>query len=130
MPKKRPIFLTLQAVYAIHSDQISTFGGTHGLRDQGLLESAIGQAQHTFSNTKDIYQAAAQYCISLAKNHAFLDGNKRTAADVMLTFLLMNRIDPRMTQGQLFEWALKVAMSEINREQLAALLKQHSKEIK
>ena len=68
-----PRFIGLNAALAMHQVQIEIFGGTHGLRDQGLLESALGQAQSTYVYTNDIYEAAAQYCLSLAKNHPFLD---------------------------------------------------------
>jgi death-on-curing protein len=122
-----PKFLPLEAVLAIHHDQVSTFGGSHGLRDQGLLESALGQARQTFEYTNDIYQAAAQYCVSLAKNHPFVDGNKRTAADCMLTFLVLNGIEPTLTSEQLFEWAIRVAIGDLNRPKLAHLLKDHTR---
>ncbi len=125
-----PKFLSLEAVIAIHHDQISTFGGTHGLRDQKLLESALGQAQQTYAYTKDIHETAAQYCFSLAKNHPFVDGNKRTAADCMLTFLVLNRIEPTLTVEQLFEWTLRVAIGKLDRLGLAALLREHSRRIK
>jgi len=121
-----PKFIGIEAVYAIHHDQISAFGGLHGLRDRGLLESAIGQAQHTYTYTKDLYQTTAQYCVSLAKNHPFLDGNKRTAADCMLTFLVVNGIKPTLTPEQLFEWTLQVAIGELDRPRLAVLLKKYS----
>ena len=122
-----PKFIGLDAALAMHQIQIDIFGGTHGLRDQGLLESALGQAQSTYSYTNDVHEAAAQYCVSLAKNHPFLDGNKRIAADCMLTFLVMNRIEPTMDSAQVFDWTMQVAMSELDREALAALLRQHSK---
>jgi death-on-curing protein len=125
-----PKFLSLEAVIAIHHDQISTFGGAHGLRDQELLESALGQALQTYAYTKDVYEAAAQYCFSLAKNHPFLDGNKRTAADCMLTFLVLNRIEPTLTVEQLFEWTLRVAIGKLDRPGLAGLLRKHSHRIK
>ena len=125
-----PRFLGLEAVIAIHYDQIATFGGAHGLRDQGLLESAPGQAQQTYAYKKDIYEAAAQYCVSLAKNHPFVDGNKRTAAACMLTFLLLNRIEPTLTADQLFEWTLRVAISALDRAALASLLREHSRRAK
>lgn len=125
-----PKFLSFEAVIAIHHDQISTFGGAHGLRDKKLLESALGQAQQTYAYTKSIYEAAAQYCFSLAKNHAFVDGNKRTAADSMLTFLVLNRIEPTLTVEQLFEWTLRVAIGKLDRPALAALLKEHSRRVK
>ena len=125
-----PKFLSLEAVVAIHHDQISTFGGAHGLRDQELLESALGQAQQTYAKTKDIYEAAAQYCFSLARNHPFVDGNKRTAADSMLTFLVLNRIEPMLTVEQLFEWTLRVAIGKLDRPELAALLREYSRRVK
>ena len=122
-----PRFLTPEAVLVIHYDQINTFGGSQGLRDRGLLESALGQARQTYEYTEDIYEAAAQYCVSLAKNHPFVDGNKRTAADSMLTFLVLNGIEPTLTNEQLFEWTLRVAISKLDRPALAALLKEHSR---
>ncbi|MHB8551203.1 MAG: type II toxin-antitoxin system death-on-curing family toxin, partial [Acidiferrobacterales bacterium] len=122
MPKYPP----LGAVLAIHHDQVNTFGGSHGLRDQGLLESALGQARQTFVYTNDRLQAAAQYGVSLAKNHPFVDGNRRTAADCMATFLVLNGIEPTLTPERLFEWTLRVAIGNIDRPQLARLLTDHS----
>ncbi len=122
-----PKFIGLDAALAMHQIQVDVFGGTHGLRDQGLLESAIGQAQTTYAYTNDIHEAAAQFCVSLAKNHPFLDGNKRMAADCMLTFLVLNGIEPTMDSAQVFEWTMQVAMSELDRPALAALLRQHTK---
>jgi death-on-curing protein len=91
-----------------------------------LLESALGQAQTTYGYTSDIHEAAAQYCISLAKNHAFLDGNKRIAADCMVTFLVLNGIEPTFDAAQLFDWTMQVAMSKLDRAGLAVLLRGHS----
>ena len=125
-----PRFLPLEAVLAIHHDQVNTFGGSHGLRDQGLLESALGQARQTYGYTNDIYQAAAQYCVSIAKNYPFVDGSKRTAADSMLTFLVLNGIEPALTSEQLYEWTIRVAIGKLARPQLAALLAEHCKKRK
>lgn len=122
-----PKFIGTEAAFAIHHDQINIFGGLHGVRDQGLLESALGQTQQTYAYTKDLYEAAAQYGVSLAKNHPFLDGNKRTAADCMLTFLVLNGIEPTLTPEQLFEWTLQVAVGELDRAGLAKLLRKHSR---
>jgi len=122
-----PRFIGLDAALAMHQVQIEVFGGTQGLRDQGLLESALGQAQSTYVYTNDIYEAAAQYCLSLAKNHPFLDGNKRIAAACMLTFLVMNRIEPTMDSAQLFDWTMRIAMGDLDRPGLAILLREHSK---
>lgn len=120
-----PRFLGLGAVLAIHFDQINTFGGSLGLRDQGLLKSALGQAQQTFAYTDDVYEAASQYGVSITKNHPFVDGNKRTAADCMLTFLVLNGIEPILTPEQLFEWMMQVALGALDRPRLAKLLRTH-----
>jgi death-on-curing protein len=122
-----PRFLRLEVVLAIHHDQVETFGGLHGVRDIGLLESALGQAEQTYGYIEDLYAAAAQYCVSLAKNHPFLDGNKRTAADCMLTFLVLNGVEPTLTPEQLFEWTLGVAVGKIDRDALAERLRKHSR---
>ena len=122
-----PRFIGLDGALAIHHDQINAFGGTHGLRDQGLLESALGQAQNTYLYTNDVFEAAAQYCVSIAKNHPFLDGNKRIAAACMLTFLVLNRIEPTSTSAQLFDWTMQVAIGKLDRQGLAVLLREHSK---
>lgn len=121
-----PKFIGLDAAIAMHQIQVDVFGGTHGLRDQGLLESALGQAQTTFAYTSDIHEAAAQYCISLAKNHPFLDGNKRIGADCMVTFLVLNGIEPTFDASQLFDWTMQAAMSNIDRPSLAAFLREYS----
>lgn len=121
-----PRFLTVADVLAIHSDQVSTFGGAHGIRDRAGLESAVGQAQQTFAYTDDLHETAAQYCISLAKNHPFLDGNKRIGADCMLTFLVLNGIEPTMTSAQLFEATMRVAVGKLDRAKLAEFLRAHS----
>lgn len=122
-----PRFLTPDAALVIHFDQVNTFGGSHGLRDRGLLESALGQARQTYEYTDDLCEAAAQYCVSLAKNHPFVDGNKRTAADCMLTFMVLNGIEPTLTNEQLFEWTLRVAIGKLDRPALAKLLEGHSR---
>jgi death-on-curing protein len=122
-----PKFLGLEAALAIHFDQVNTFGGHHGLRDQGLLESALGQAQQTYAYTDDLPEAAAQYCFSIVRDHPFVDGNKRIAADCMLTFLVLNGIDPTMSPEQLFEWTMQLALGLLDRPQLAKLLRTHTR---
>lgn len=125
-----PRFIGLEAALAIHHEQIQVFGGTHGLRDQALLESALGQAEQTFAYTRSLFETAAQYCISIAGNHPFLDGNKRMAAACMLTFLVLNRREPTMSSAELFEWAMRVAVRDLGRTELAKLLRRHSRQAK
>ncbi len=125
-----PRFINLDSALEIHREQITIFGGTHGLRDQALLESALGQAAQTFAYTDDLFKAAAQYCVSIARNHPFLDGNKRVAAACMLVFLMLNKIEPTMSSAELFEWAMQTAIGKLSSAALAELLSKHSKKIK
>jgi death-on-curing protein len=93
-----------------------------------LLEPALGQTRQTFEHTNDIFRAAAQYCFSLAKNHPFVNGNKCTAADCMLTFLVLNGVEPTLTLEQLFGWTLRVAIGDLDRQRLARLLQDPSRQ--
>lgn len=120
-------FLNIEGELAIHREQIAVFGGAHGLRDKALLESALGQAEQTFAYTGDLFEVGAQYCFSIARNHSFLDGNKRAGAACMLTFLVLNKIEPAMSSAELFEWTMRVAIGKLSRAELAKLLRQHSR---
>ena len=93
---EQPIFLTLDEVLQIHAHQIETFGGDGGIRDMGLLESAIAQPMQSFGGQylhPDLASMAAAYLFHIAANHAFVDGNKRTGAHAALVFLVLNGVD-------------------------------------
>jgi death-on-curing protein len=81
-------YLTVTEVLAIHADQIERYGGSHGVRDPGLLETALYRPQTGYY--ADLIEQAAALWESLAQNHAFIDGNKRTAFAAMYTFLAIN----------------------------------------
>ncbi|MGD0138024.1 MAG: type II toxin-antitoxin system death-on-curing family toxin [Tepidisphaeraceae bacterium] len=90
------IFLTLDQVLRLHARQIERFGGSNGIRDITLIESAIAQPQQHFGGEylhKTLAEMTAAYLFHLAKNHGFVDGNKRAAAHAALTFLELNGID-------------------------------------
>ncbi len=77
-----PCFLTLAEVIEIHVDQIKRYGGRQGIRDFGLLESALAQPEASFGGEwlhRDVYEMAAAYAYHICQNHPFIDGNKRTA---------------------------------------------------
>lgn len=118
-----PRFPSKPAVVLVHRQQIERFGGASGLRDEALLESALGAAEHCWHYGGDLYQTAAQYCYSLAHNHPFLDGNKRVAAAVMLIFLALNQIRPRLTAEQLYEWTMAITTGQLSRDALAERLR-------
>ncbi|MEG4288624.1 type II toxin-antitoxin system death-on-curing family toxin [Microcoleus sp. C2C3] len=88
-----PSFVSKSMVLSIHARQIERFGGTPGVRDEGLLESALAQPKATFGGQflhPTISEQAAAYLYHIAMNHPFIDGNKRTAFAVMDTFLRLN----------------------------------------
>src|SRR6266702_1459663 len=91
-----PTFLTTDQVLEIHSDQIARYGGMAGVRDLGLLQSALAQPQATFGGQllhADLFEMAAAYLFHLVQNHPFVDGNKRVGAVAAIVFLLTNGQD-------------------------------------
>lgn len=118
--------LSLPVTLRIHQQQVQHFGGLDGVRDMDLLQSALGAPRQTWDYTQDIYQEAAQYCYSIANNHPFLDGNKRTSAACMLIFLIKNGIKPLMSNNELYDGVIAVTTNTMSRSELAILLKTHS----
>jgi death on curing protein len=89
----QPLFLTIEEVLKVHTYQTQTFGGDAGILNLGLLESALAQPQMTWQYTgADLATLAATYLFHLAQNHAFADGNKRTAAHAAIIFLEINGV--------------------------------------
>lgn len=114
-----PIFLTLDHVLRLHDRQIESFGGSDGIRDISLIESAIAQPQHAFGGDyihKNLAGMAAAYLFYLAKNHGFVDGNKRTAFVAALTFLDVNDVDTdRISEDDLEAITLAIAEGTADR---------------
>jgi death on curing protein len=99
------IYLTVAEVIAIHHHQIEEYGGAHGLRDQGALESAVFRPQNGYYN--DLSEEAAALLESLVNNHAFLDGNKRVGFAAAHTFLLVNGFDLDVGSRVALEFMMK-----------------------
>lgn len=121
---REPVYLTLAEVIAVHADQISRYGGHHGVRDFGLLESALSQPEATFAGQwlhKDIHEMAAAYAYHLCQNHPFFDGNKRTGLACSLVFLELNGISLRDPKGQLKDAMLGVAEGRMSKADLGRL---------
>jgi death-on-curing protein len=88
-----PEWLDLELVLKFHAEQLALFGGPDGIRDAGLLESALARPQNKFAyGETDLASLAAAYAFGIARNHPFVDGNKRTAFATMLVFLGVNGI--------------------------------------
>lgn len=89
-----PVWLTPALVKAIHEKQLKIFGGPAGIRDEGALESALGRAQNRWAHEQsDLATLAAAYAFGIARNHPFIDGNKRAALLSLVVFLGLNGID-------------------------------------
>jgi death-on-curing protein len=120
--------LTATAVRAIHAEVIAANGGSEGLRDEGLLESAVAAPQTTFGGEPlmpDAGEIAAAYLFYLCRNHAFVDGNKRTALAACLVFLEVNGVLPKR-KLPLAAWkslVLDVAASRLDRNQTTQRLR-------
>lgn len=110
------IRLSKSQVLLIHDQVIAETGGSSGLRDEGMLDSALNAPFQTFSG-EDIYpslqQKATRLCFGLVKNHPFIDGNKRIGAHAMLVFLALNGIELQYLQTELSDIILQLAAGEI-----------------
>ena len=118
MPTVDPLFLTDEDVVAIHADQFGEFGGAQGIRDPGLLSSAVAQPRATFGGAflhADLYDMAAAYLYHLTKNHPFVDGNRRTAMIAALDFLDLNGVDVETEAPSLFDLLVGVAAGRVSK---------------
>ncbi|HYJ58309.1 MAG TPA: type II toxin-antitoxin system death-on-curing family toxin [Methyloceanibacter sp.] len=114
-----PVWLQVDLVLSIHDEQLREFGGPPGLRDRGLLESALARPQNKFGyGSNDLAELAAAYAFGLARNHAFVDGNKRIAFLAMVTFLGLNDIEFVVPEADAVVIMLGVASGEIGEESL------------
>lgn len=112
-------FLHLDEVLEAQADLIETFGGTHGLRDQGALESALAAAENrAHYEEADTIICAATYAYHLTQAHAFIDGNKRIAAYSSYAFLRFNGISLAMTEDEIVDLFLGIAAGHITREEV------------
>ncbi len=122
--------LTLEQLLEIHALLITETGGSNGLRDLGRLESAIAtQTQSVFGEElyKSLYEKAAALIRAIVADHPFVDGNKRTATLVGLTFLRVNEAQFYAKPGELEDFAVRVAVERLDVPVIAAWLKAHTK---
>ena len=123
-----PIFLTLDEVLGIHSDQIRCYGGTPGVRDLFLLRSALGTPEATFEGEflhGTIPEMAAAYLFHIARNHPFLDGNKRAALMCALVFLGLNRQSLDAEPDALHALVAGVACGDIDKPDVSVFLREN-----
>lgn len=123
-----PEWLDLDIVLDFHAEQLALFGGADGLRDLGLLESALARPANKFAYGEiDLPMLAAAYGYGIAKNHPFIDGNKRTALASMIVFLGLNGADLDAPQEEATAIMLSLAAGEIMENLLARWIADHVK---
>ncbi len=121
-----PLFLTLDEVLGIHADQIRRYGGRPGLRALGLLQTSLGMPETTFGGEflhGTVFEMAAAYLFHLARNHPFVDGNKRTVLMSALVFLGLNgqRLDAE--SGALYELVDGVASGSVDKAEVSVFFR-------
>ena len=121
-----PDFLTLEEVLEIHSTQLARFGGAAGVRDVGLLESALSQPQASFGGQyvhEDLFEMASAYLFHVVSNHPFVDGNKRAGLLSALVFLDINGIEINDQEDTLYDLTIKVASGNSNKREISEVLR-------
>lgn len=120
-------FLSRRAVEAMHVEQLRRHGDAFGLHDENALEPALARAENKVAcGDPSIHELAAAYIFGLARNHAFVDGNKRTAIVAAGTFLAINGYMLNADQGTLYAFVMGVAAGEIDESGAAAFFRDHS----
>jgi death on curing protein len=123
-------WIRLGEATAIHAEQIAEHGGLEGIRDQGLLESAMARPENLSAYEKpDVCDLAAAYAYGLARNHPFADGNKRTAFVVSATFLILNGRDLTASEVEVVEIFLQLAAGALPEAELADWFRAKSRKL-
>ena len=124
---KEPIWLTRAILEAIHNDQIREHGGSPGIRDPSLLDSAIARPQNTweYDANSDLAALAADYGFGIAKNHPFVDGNKRVAFIATNVFLLLNGHEIETSEPEVVNTILRLADGRLSRNKYAAWIREN-----
>lgn len=124
-----PVFLSLDEAIEIHRDMIERYGGSAGIRDMGLLQSAVAMPQASvggqFLHT-DLFEMAAAFLFHIVQNHPFVDGNKRVGTAAAMVFLELNEVEVKVSNELLVETVLDLAQGKIGKTAIAEFLRTHS----
>jgi death on curing protein len=122
-----PTWLDRAILEVLHTDQIQEHGGNLGIRDEGLLESALARPQHKwhYDPTTDLATLAAAYAFGIAKNHPFIDGNKRAALVALYTFLALNGFELEASEPEAVTVIVGTADGSLAEEGLSSWIRTH-----
>ena len=126
----QPEFLEVEDVLQIHADQIERYGGLSGLRDLGLLSSAVSMPRATYAGEflhGDLFAMAAAYLFHITRNHPFLDGNKRTGAASALVFLDLHGVAVTADDDALYDLVIEVATGRADKDAIAEFFRANSR---
>lgn len=125
----QPEFLEVDDILQIHADQLERYGGLQGIRDVGLLASAVAMPKATYAGHflhGDLFEMAAAYLFHITRNHPFLDGNKRAGAASALVFLDLHGIEVNSTDDELYDLVIGVAKGTTDKQAVAGFLRAHA----
>lgn len=122
-----PFWLDVDVVIAFHQENLQRFGGPEGLRDRSLLESALARPinKHAYAAEFDLAGLAAAYAYGIARNHPFVDGNKRAAYIAMETFLMLNGFNLELDEQDAITTFLSLAAGDLSEDDLATWIREH-----
>lgn len=125
---KEPIWLAKEALLLLHRESLRQFGGADGLREEGLLDSALARPLNRFvyEGERDLCRLAAAYAKGIAQNHPFVDGNKRAALAAAGVFLMLNGLEIAAEPGMVTVAMLDLAAGEMSEEEFAGWLRDHT----
>ena len=121
-------WLTIDMVEGFHRESLALFGGSEGLRDRGLLESALARPENVlaYEPAADVFRLAAAYGYGLVKNHPFVDGNKRTGTLAAVVFLGLNQVQVDFDEAEIAVMIIGLAASEFSENDLADWLRKNA----
>ncbi len=127
-----PKWISKKALLLLHEESLSRFGGARGLKDEGLLDSALARPQNllAYNPEADLFDLAASYAFGLGRNHAFIDGNKRAAFLSIGVFLRINGYDLKADQVDAIETIMALAAGKIDEKDIAAWIRKNASERK
>jgi death-on-curing protein len=123
-----PVWLAKEALLLLHRESLRQFGGADGVRDEGLLDSALARPLNRFAyeEERDLCRLAAAYAKGIAQNHPFVDGNKRAALAAAGVFLMLNGMELVAEPGMVTVAVLDLAAGDMSEDEFAAWLRDHT----
>ena len=129
MKKKEPVWIEERDVLAIHDRLLALYGGATGLRDRGLLQSALARPRqhHAYANSSDVVEMAALYTAGIVRNHPFVDGNKRTGFVIGVLFLELHGFDFKASEEDATQAVMALAAGTFDEAGYTAWLRENAK---